>query len=285
MAVFVVNNKKVNAEEFWDNVEVVFNADANGKPGHVFEIEEQVEEEGVTTTQTVKKQYVASRDVEVSVYFTEDITNIFNEFVVCETIPENTENNTTDIEYCSTHELRAKKVELIVEEEKVEKFVASGVFQIRGINDGVKKVTVNIRSTATGTTEKMTQNLYLDTTAPVITINEGEYVYLPAGTRFEDKGATCTDDSDIKENTCLVTKEGSSIDSNKAGYQYIVYTATDFLGNVEYVTRKIMVEASKEEGGISFYWIAAGMLLVVVGAGLTYVVIKNKEKQRNQSVL
>lgn len=278
MAIFVMNSQKITAEGFEDIIEVVINADANGKATGVHEFVNAEDE-----TKTDLRQYVASRDIRISVYFDEDVTNTFNKYTVCEVIPENTENNTTEKRFCSDYEIRIEKVKLVSGENEVEKFLTGGLFQIRGANDGEKNLEILFSSVGGSLTIK--KSIILDTIAPIINLTGGEYIYIASGEQYSEPGYACEDTSDVVNGECSVEVDGEDIDVNKPGYQYIMYTAKDFLGNETNVTRKVMVEAKKEEGGISFYWIIAGMILLVVGAGLTYIVIKNKEKQRNQSVL
>lgn len=282
---FIVNNKEIKAFDSWGSVNVVLNADSNGNPTNVYDKgEEIVNEEGVSVTIYKKAQYTISRDIEISAYFTEDITDVVREFGVCEVIPENTENNTTEISYCSTYEVRPEAVTVVNSEGQEEnKFVLKGILQLRGIEDGEKEINIIFVNGADRVT--YTKYINLDTMGPVINLEGGEYIYLPSGEEYQEPGATCDDDSDIKTDTCAVIIEEKTIATNKEGYQYIRYTATDFLGNETNVLRKIMVEIPTDEGGISLYWIIAGIIVLVVSAFLVYTVVKNKEKQRNQSVL
>ena len=68
-------------------------------------------------------------------------------------------------------------------------------------------------------------------------------------------------------------------------YQYIRYKAVDFLGNESNAVRKILVEIEVEEQDNSLYWIGAGFGVSILAALLFIQVWKNKEKQKNQSVL
>lgn len=290
IAVFILSNKRTSASEFWDNVEVVFNADSNGKPTYVYEREEKIFDllSGVEEVRVISKQYAPSRDLKVSVYFVEDITDEFSSFDVCEIIPENTENNTTEKKYCSSFEIRTNEIVQSTDEEgnPIQKYVAHGMLQLRGVKDGEKKLSITFSSIGPGGTSMaaINKSIILDTTSPVLTLEGGEYIYLASGEKYSEPGYKCEDTSEVIENSCSVSVDGS-IDLNKPGYQYVMYTVRDFLGNETNITRKVMVEVSTGKSGISLYWVGAGILVIIVAAGLTYVVLKNKEKQRNQSVL
>jgi hypothetical protein len=130
------------------------------------------------------------------------------------------------------------------------------------------------------------KKIILDTTGPVITLTGGEYVYIPKGKTYVEPGATCEDDSGIvDESGCAVSIEKTKIDMKKTGYQYIRYTVTDFLGNETNVLRKVMVEVETGDDGSGTFWFFAIGAIVITVLTVGYFVIKNKEKQKNQSVL
>lgn len=289
---FYVGTYNVKADDNTekDDFKMVINPDSNGEPTYSYPYDIEMEVlPGVTETVTLHKQYTNSRDIVVSIYIAKDTTSVYsNKFQVCEIIKENTEGNVEALRYCSEYMVSSDVVTLTNSEGVEEEwYVTNSLFQIRGVNDGAKDIEVKInRTDALGTTIlTKTQEIIIDTTGPVITLEGGEYVYLAAGDTYTDLGAVCVDDSEVIESACKVTAEDKVIDSSKEGYQYIMYTAVDFLGNETNISRKIIVETKVEEGGISLYWIFAGIVVLLVGVFLIYVVLKNKEKQRNQSVL
>lgn len=282
----------VKAEDSTDKdvFKMVINPDSNGEPTYSYDYNLEIEvSPGVFETKKFYKQYSSSRDVVVSIYILKDDPSVYSDkFQVCEIIKENTEGNVEKLRYCSEYMVALDEVTLTNSTGQEEVwYVTNSLFQIRGVNDGAKDIEVKINKTdALGTTiVTKVQEIVIDTTGPVITLEGGEYVYLAAGDTYTDLGAVCVDDSEVIESACKVVTEDKIIDSSKEGYQYIMYTAVDFLGNETSVLRKIMIEAKVEEGGISLYWIFAGIVVLLVGVFLIYVVLKNKEKQRNQSVL
>jgi len=81
-----------------------------------------------------------------------------------------------------------------------------------------------------------------DITAPVITLNGDENLTLEQGTKYEESGATATDDKDGKVN---VDVEGS-VDTTKVRTYVVTYTAVDKSGNEDVRTRIIKVILPKD---------------------------------------
>ena len=128
--------------------------------------------------------------------------------------------------------------------------------------------------------------MILDTIGPIINITGGEYVFVPLDQNYVEQGATCTDDSGVLLGECSVDYEETEIKKNVNSYQYVRYTAKDFLGNETNVVRKILVEIEKPVEKKNYtYWIVAGVGVALLSAFLFLQVWKNKEKQKNQSVL
>ena len=180
-------------------------------------------------------------------------------------------NNTKEIEVCSKYSIKKRNHN----------------FQLSGRGDGEKKVVVRLYSSVNSNSDEEISNVItLDTTGPAISLTDGEYMFIPLGKTYSEPGYICEDDSGFSfTDKCEVTVEDKQVDMNFSGYQYIKYTATDFLGNETNVLRKIMVEVEKEEEGIDLYWYFAGLGLFALSGFVIIKVIKNKEKQKNQSVL
>jgi len=159
-------------------------------------------------------------------------------------------------------------------------------FQIAGANDGEKIINIYFynKNDLLVKENTVTKKITLDTTGPVITLVDGEYLFVKRNQSYREPGATCVDDSGYTEGNCSVTIEDANIDMNSTEYQYIRYTARDFLQNETIVVRKIIVEAPEEKKSNS-YWLYALGAVGILAAYLGYVVIKNKDKQKNQSVL
>lgn len=265
---------------------VVINANSSGEATNVFDVvvkneaEEETPEEGEGTEPapvvTEKKQFTRTRDITLTINASEEILNKYDSFVVCEVlrINDDEEKIVVGIDECPKYSLSNKVHN----------------YQLRSPYDGEKEIYIIYdyegKSKWSQAKDLITKNIVLDTTGPVININNGEYVYVTFGNTYTEMGAECIDDSLVSiEGGCSVVVEDTQIDKNKEGYQYIRYTATDFLGNETNVLRKVMMEVKTEEKGIDLYWYVAGGLVFIVAGFLTVKVIKNKDKQKNQSVL
>ena len=252
---------------------VVINANTNGEATNVYEV---VVEAGDGTTEPITefKQFTRSRELVITINIDEETLEVYDsKFDICEIIPEGNAGNVREMEVCNYYETTKKNHN----------------FQLSGRNDGEKEIKIKFYSNYINkaVADTITKTINLDTTGPVITLEGGEYIYVPNGKSYDSKlGATCIDDSGVQSNEgCTVIQGEVNIDRKKSGYQYIKYTATDFLGNEVNVLRKVMFETSSGEEGVDWYWYFAGFILLVTVGGLTVKVIKNKDKQKNQSVL
>lgn len=252
--------------------DVVINANANGASTNIYDVIITKGEEGQPNV-VEKKQFTRTRDISININIDEETLSSYDEiFQVCELIPEGTMNNTREEERCSQYSLNETNYK----------------FQIVSPNDGEKGILIYFYAdyATEDVTNKISKNIILDTTGPSINLIGGEYVYVSKGQKYVEPNATCDDDSLVKlTDSCVVIIEEKTIDPNKEGFQYIRYTATDFLGNETNALRKVMIEVKKENDGIDWYWYfaigAVGLTTLTVG----YIVIKNKDKQKNQSVL
>lgn len=259
MAFLMFNVVNVVAEEDVEESElvdrIVLNANSEGVPANVYE--------GI--------QYTRARDISISINLTDvELVEYAADFDLCEVIPASTADNVREQENCSTYEIDQENIN----------------FQLMGRKDGEKELRIYFYK-GDDTHAKMapvSKKIVLDTIGPTITLSGGEYIYLQQNQKYEELGATCEDNSGFVTGECVVTIEETNIDMNKSEYQYIRYTASDSLGNEVNVVRKIMVEIPEKKTNYS-YWIYAGIFVLIVAGFLGYKVIKNKEKQKNQSVL
>lgn len=252
LGVFMLSSNKVKAVE-----EVVFNPDSNGNGAHIYE--------GV--------QYTSARDIDIKINMDEEVLQEYDTmFRICEYIPASTINNTRSEEKCATYS------------------TDNGVkrFQLSGRGDGEKTINIyfyndyNPNVVNDSVVKTIEKKIVLDTTGPIIELIGGEYIYLLQSEDYEELGATCIDDSGVANETCTPVIGEANIDKTKEGFQYIRYSAEDFLGNEVIVTRKIVVEMPKEKKDYT-YWYTAGGGVIVLALFLGWVVIKNKEKQKQQS--
>lgn len=267
VSIFVMHSNNLFAME-----EVVINPNSNGEATYIFNVKEQTgtNEKGEPEYTLSPKQFARSRNVVVKLILDEEGLNAYDsKFEICEVIPENNAGNTRETRECSTY-LTSKSTNSI---------------QLRGRGDGEKVVEINLYSNyaSNSIAKTISKSIFLDTTGPVITLNGGEYLYLTSDEKYQELGATCTDANSVEGYTCEVVIEKVNIDMKNPNFQYITYTATDFLGNETNVYRKVNVEQKKKKDYTG--WIYGGAGIVVLIAALTYVVIRNKEKQKNQSVL
>lgn len=254
-AVFMMNNKSVLAAEEVDSEDVyaVINPNSNGDPSYKYD----------------DVQYARARDITITIKLDDEKLKAYdNKFDICEQIPESTAGNVRLQEKCSYY-LKSSK---------------TNSFQLTGRQDGEKTIHIYFYSNYDNKAKAQTivKKIVLDTTGPVIDLTKGEYIYLPKGQTYQEPGATCEDDSGVILGECQVTIGEANIDMNKEGYQYIRYTAQDFLGNEVNVVRKIMVEITEEKSN-NLYWIASGIGVAILAAFLFLTVWKNKEKQKQQN--
>lgn len=269
-AFFIVDNDGVGALQDF----VVINADVNGAPTNVHFVEVSVD--GQTGgAETEAKQFTRTRDITLTVNAPSTILNKYEDFIVCDVIIISDDQKKIDSDNCPKYSLSQNVHN----------------YQLQLENDGEKEIAIIFNYLGKNNWNSLeddiiVKKIVLDTTGPVIDLEGGEYVYIPLGKNYSELGASCEDDSIVKvEGGCKVVIEDKSIDMNKSGFQYIRYTAIDALGNETNILRKVMVEIKEDERGMDLYWYFAIGALVITIMSVSYIVIKNKEKQRNQSVL
>lgn len=156
-------------------------------------------------------------------------------------------------------------------------------FQIPSYGDGVKYIGVDLLIKGSDNLYlNMRKPLNLDTTGPAINLNGNPSLYLLKGAKYTELGAICTDEFD---NNPTLTISDNEITTNKYGtVQYVTYTATDFLGNVNQVKRKIVVEAAPPFEINSRIVVAVIIGALIIGT-LVYIKVwqkKEKKKQREK---
>jgi hypothetical protein len=76
-----------------------------------------------------------------------------------------------------------------------------------------------------------------DTTAPTITLNDSQVVFVEVYTPYNEEGATVTDNID----TGLTVQISGTVDISHTGMYFVSYSSTDFSGNQRVVHRKVIV--------------------------------------------
>ncbi|WP_353049839.1 DUF5011 domain-containing protein [Sulfurovum zhangzhouensis] len=85
------------------------------------------------------------------------------------------------------------------------------------------------------------EDVVVDTTAPVVTLNGSATVTITVGSSYSDAGATATDNVD----GTLTPVQSGSVDTSTAGTYTITWTATDNAGNTGSASRTVIVEAAQ----------------------------------------
>ena len=78
-----------------------------------------------------------------------------------------------------------------------------------------------------------------DKVAPELTLNGSDHVYVALNEKYEDKGATATDDADGDLTDAI--KCSGSVNTGSTGDYTVTYTVTDKAGNKTTATRKVTV--------------------------------------------
>lgn len=209
-------------------------------------------------------QYSSTRNIEVSVTFSEDeLASMDTMFKICETIPGSSVDTTRDQTNCSNYSSQ------------------NGVklFQLQGRQDGEKKIKVIIYTDIENNIElaNVEKAIVLDTTGPKITLNGGDNIYVSLGESYEELGASCSDESGI-DSACTVTIGNKT---KKNGYEEIIYTAIDSLGNESNVKRIIRYEV-KESKDINVGLLVGLFAVVILAAFLGIKVFQNHEKRKKE---
>ena len=131
---------------------------------------------------------------------------------------------------------------------------------------GEYTVTYNVKDAAGNAAEQVTRTVIVqDTTAPVITLNGYDRIYIGVGSIYEDQGATATDnvDGDLTES---IVVDYSNVDTSTPGEYTVTYNVSDAAGNAaEPVARTVIVQDTTEP-----VITLIGDLIVTVEAGTTY---------------
>jgi len=129
-----------------------------------------------------------------------------------EVVPENvkaTDNYDGDL---------SSKVENIIDTDKI-------TYRVKDSSGNIKEVTRKV--------------IFKDNEKPKITLNGNSEMYISVGNNFDDPGVSVEDNCD-KEVSNNIKTEGS-VNTNEAGEYQITYSVTDNAGNIESVTRKVIV--------------------------------------------
>ena len=87
---------------------------------------------------------------------------------------------------------------------------------------------------------------FVDTTAPVITLNGSDTIIVHKGSVFTDPGATASDNEDGNITSSIVVT--GVVDTGTLGTYTITYTVTDAAGNTTSITRTVIVDHSSGIG-------------------------------------
>ncbi|QMS85285.1 DUF5011 domain-containing protein [Candidatus Xianfuyuplasma coldseepsis] len=106
---------------------------------------------------------------------------------------------------------------------------------------GSYEITYNAMDSENNAATEVTRTVVVqDTTAPVITLNGDDVVYVEYGELYEELSATCLDNYDA---TCTVSIAGDTVESSILGSYEITYNAMDSENNAAIeVTRTVVVQ-------------------------------------------
>ena len=119
------------------------------------------------------------------------------------------------------------------------------------VNDYTMQVHYEVTDSHGNTGSMDRQIILKDTSAPEITLNGESSVTVKELEKYEDAGATATDDRD-GDITANLVKSGY-VDVYRPGTYTVTYTATDSSGNVSQATRTVKVEEVETNPGDSIY--------------------------------
>ena len=238
------------------NQRIVINPDAEGKPTYTFDY----------------TQYTKVRANSVTIELFEDEYVEYNgDVYICEFY-----NN---LDHCHKYTIGKNTLN----------------FYISSLNDGEKIVNFYlVKKDKTVTDDKFTdanstlisKKIVLDETGPKISVEGGQWVFVPAGQKYKEQKATCAD-ATFTTDSCSVTNDLEIVRINykTEKYQLITYTAKDRLGNVSNVVVKIKVEIPVDNTDTMVTLLICAGVVAVTFTILGIAVYKNHQKKKKLSYI
>ena len=132
----------------------------------------------------------------------------------------------------------------------------------------------------------MSKKIILDTVGPKITIEGGQWIFVPVGSKYKAQDATCRD-STFTVDECKVDNDLDVVRINykEDNYQLITYSATDRLGNTSSVVVKVKVEIPiNNSGSMIAILVSVGVILVTFSI-LGVILYNNHQKKKKLSYI
>jgi len=147
------------------------------------------------------------------------------------------------------------------------------------MGDGLHSYSVHCEDSASNVGTSDTRTFTIDTTAPVITLNGNDPMYLIVGDTFTDPGATAVDAVD---GSVEVTPTGE-VDTATVGVYTITYTATDTTSHTATKTRTVYVNIALDETDPKIVQIDEEVYSIKATSPNTIEILFNEELQNNET--
>lgn len=238
------------------NQRIVINPDAEGKPTYTYDY----------------IQYTKVRANSVSIELFEDEYSEYNgDVYICEFYNE--------VDHCHKYTIGKSALN----------------FYISSLNDGEKTInfylvkkdkTVTDNKFSDANSTLIAKKIVLDETGPKISVEGGQWVFVPAGQKYKEQKATCVD-ATFTTDSCSVTNDLEIVRINykTEKYQLITYTAEDRLGNVSNFVVKIKVEIPVDNTDTMVTLLICAGVVAVTFTILGIAVYKNHQKKKKLSYI
>ena len=239
------------------NQRIVINADAEGKPTYSYD----------------NIQYTPTRNNKINIgLFTDEYVTYNGEVYVCEYYQE---ANHKCLKYTISEDAINYYFESYGDGEKTVNFYL--VKRDQTITDN--------NFTDTNST-LISKKIILDTVGPKITIEGGQWIFVPVGSKYKAQNATCRDSTFTTEE-CIVDNDLDIVRINykEDNYQLVTYSATDKLGNTSSVVVKVKVEIPTDNtGSMIAILVSVGVILVTFSI-LGVILYSNHQKKKKLSYI
>jgi hypothetical protein len=228
------------------NQRIVINADDDGKPTYSFD----------------NIQYTAARNNRVNInLFPDEYATYTGEVFVCEYYQE---KNNRCVKYTITEEPINYYVESYGDGEKTLRFYLVKLGNIIAGDNFTDSNSTLIAKT-----------IILDTVGPKISLKGGQWVFVPAGSKYSAQTGTCKD-STFGEDPCEISND---LDITNT------YSATDRLGNTSSVVVKVKVEIVVKDNSTLVALLVSALVLATTFSILGFIVYKNHLKKKKLSYI
>lgn len=227
---------KFKVKEFMDLREVIYEEEFNYQPGvvcygNIFSCEEV----GWEVKRPFEEKVLGEQEIIYEYSYKEKKYEKSQTIVVKDNTSPVLEIKDTTFTYCPNK--KSKKYDL----QAIDNYDGDITDKVE-IKVEDKRLIFSVTDSSNNTTTIEKEAIEEDKEPPLITVNEGEYVYLKKGEKYEEKGATVTDNCDELTDALEIT---GNVDTNKEGKYTVTYKVQDKSGNVSTKTRFVFVTDSK----------------------------------------